>query len=376
MTLLDRYIARLFLTNVLVLLVILLSFITAVDATLNIHRFTEGADALAERAGAEQGPLRKWITTFMLVIDLWWPRCFQLFNYIIGIVTIGALGFTCSQLVRQRELVAVMAGGISLRRIARPMIAVGVLLAGLQLANQEFVLPKLASTIARTHGDIAKPGSDDTRLQPMRDASGRVFVAGGFDPDKGLLTDAHIVERDAQRLITRSISAPLARWDGSGWELQNATVMSASPGAAPAPVVRVVTDLDPAAMRIQQNASFAQSLGYRQIGEMIRRIEVREGDDQAISRRDRLVRLQYSRFTVAIANVLGLVVALPFFLSRVPRNMAVQSMKCAPVAVGAIMGGVLGATLPTPGVAPGIGVFLPLIPLAPMTLWAAAAIRT
>ena len=76
------------------------------------------------------------------------------------------------------------------------------------------------------------------------------------------------------------------------------------------------------------------------------------------------------------SNILALVVTLPFFLTRVPKPMVVQSIKCAPIAIVALMGGVVGAALPVPGVPAAISAFLPVMVLLPIALAQVSTVRT
>ena len=48
------------------------------------------------------------------------PRVFQFYSYLMGIVSIGAMGFTLAQMHQHKELVAIMASGVSLFRVAVP----------------------------------------------------------------------------------------------------------------------------------------------------------------------------------------------------------------------------------------------------------------
>ena len=72
MTTLDRYIARQFLFNALALLILLFTFVVAIDVTLNIDRFVDRAKTLTE--GQETGSLRRATLTAILVFNLWGPK--------------------------------------------------------------------------------------------------------------------------------------------------------------------------------------------------------------------------------------------------------------------------------------------------------------
>src|SRR5947207_593492 len=102
MNTLDRYIARQYLFNVLALLVVLFSFVVAVDVSLNADKFIEAVNRIDPHAGG----IRKAALVALGVLDMWWPKLLQLFNYLVGLVLVAAMGFTFTQLVRNRELVA------------------------------------------------------------------------------------------------------------------------------------------------------------------------------------------------------------------------------------------------------------------------------
>ena len=79
MSLIDRYIARQFLTNVVLLFVILFSFIVVIDVSLNIDQFLDMAKRLGTQAGEQDpGTIRKSVLSVLLIADLWWPKLLQL----------------------------------------------------------------------------------------------------------------------------------------------------------------------------------------------------------------------------------------------------------------------------------------------------------
>ncbi|MEZ6164736.1 MAG: hypothetical protein R3B67_09905 [Phycisphaerales bacterium] len=74
--------------------------------------------------------------------------------------------------------------------------------------------------------------------------------------------------------------------------------------------------------------------------------------------------------------MLALIISMPYFITREPRNMVVQSIKCAPIAIIALIGGVLGASASIPGLPPAIGVFIPVMILSVVAVAQSSAIRT
>ena len=90
---LDRYIAKLYLTNVIALLVILACFVVTIDFALNVDRFVGRAQEIAVEQGQEPSSLRTGVVTVLLVADLWWPRLLQLFSFVLGLILGGVAQF-------------------------------------------------------------------------------------------------------------------------------------------------------------------------------------------------------------------------------------------------------------------------------------------
>lgn len=373
MTLLDRYIARQFLMNAAALMVILFSFVVTIDAALNFDEMMKVADRLLRAEGTEPSAIRRLLLAVFLVADLWWPRLLQLFNYTIGLVLVGAMGFTYAALVRGREFVAVLASGMPLHRVARPVVVLALVLTAAQAVNQEVVIPRLAGLLTREHRDAGKKSLASTRVNLTTDSQGRLFYARVFDPITASLQDLYIWERDKQGLATRRITASRAVWREGGWDLENGRAENRAGGPAIAqPLARIETDLDPVSITMKRFESFRQSLSWSQIGQLLDRPDLVKQD-----RRDQLERIRWGRLSVMVSNLLALVIAMPFFLRRQPdENMVGQTLKAAPVAMTALMGGVLGSAAVVPGLPPQLGVFIPVLVLAPIAVASATGVKT
>jgi lipopolysaccharide export system permease protein len=375
MTILDRYIARQYLTNIVVLFVVLFAFVVAIDASWNIDRFLKTAAQYAAENQQEDSGLRRGLITVLLVMDLWWPRLLQLFNYMLGLVLVGAMGFTCAQLVRHRELVAVLASGLSLHRIARPilLVALGMLL--LQTANQELILPQIAPLLTRDQNEAGKRDLGVLSTKLRHDGAGNLFYARRFDADHEVCDDLYFWERDSSGLANRRIYAPKATWnkEAGGWDLQGGIAEARAVGdaKAPQPVARILTDLDPTSLKMYRYSGYSQNLSSAQLAQLA----VRIGPGDPV-RHDRIERIRWGRFAVMGTNILALIISMRFFLTREPRNMVVQSLWCAPVAIVALLGGVLLASWAVPGVPAALGVFIPAMILLPIAVATATSVRT
>ncbi len=384
MTTLDRYIARLYLTNIAILLVLLFSFVVMIDASLNMQRFADAAVKNASAAGSELHGLRKLLSAALLVVDLWWPRLLQLYNFLIGLVLVGAMGFTFAQLVRQRELVAVMASGVSLYRLMRPVMVVAALMLMIQVANQELVLPRISHLLIRDNMEAGKRDISGFVVSLRPDSEGRVFYADRFDPASRTMTNVRIWERDAQWRTIGQISASSATFDPQTriWRLTKGVVQraratsSASSGSEPVelgrpePITQLKSDLDDTGLIALERQSFAQNLSWSQIGDLLLSPTLRPDVKEQLSR------VAWGRVANYICVVLSLIVAIPFFLTREPKNMVLQSIKCAPVAIGSLIGSTLAILSPIPGLPVELAVFLPVLALLPTAIAMGTSIKT
>lgn len=387
MRILDRSIAKQFLLNVVLLFGILLAIILIADFALQFDEYAKIAGKNAD--GTEVGGLRRIVVMVVLLIDLWWPRFFQLYNYLLGIVLVGAMGFTLSQMVRHRELVAVIASGVSLQRLAFPIVLVAMLLTGVQAFNREFVVPKIAHLLTREKFDAGtrnfSAGKRGTGILAIPDAMGRVWYAQNFDPAKQEITDLYVYERDENGAPTRRITADKAVWDSvdTSWRLTNGVGQrfdEADAGTTPTntrqraeSIATIDTDLDPTTLTLKRYESYGQNISTADLTRLIQSYEAKNAPQDRV---DALNRIRYSRITVLATSVLSLLVCMPFFLRRTPTNMLLQSVYCAPVAIITVMGSTLGASANIPGIPPLLGALIPIMVLVPLSIAAMSSVRT
>jgi lipopolysaccharide export system permease protein len=369
MRILDRYIAKYFALNVVLLCVTLAAFVVGVDIFLNLKIFIRTAKMIA---GDDASGFRILVQTCLNVIDLWGPRLLQLFSYIVGLVCVAAMGFTLSTLVRRREIVAALAGGVSLHRLAAPFLAVTLGFQMLALVNQEIVLPRIAHLLPRGAGDTFKRTIDSFPVQLYSDGQDRKFYAASFDPKTQRMEQVDIFERNTDKSLARRIHADGAYWDApsKSWILENPVVESTSAEARQT-IDRIQTDLEPTAILVKHLQGYAANLSWRQASQMLSSgVKI----DQAMQRK--IVRNMYAKPALATTNILAFLIAISFFLTRQPVSMVTQSIKCAPVAIAAMLGGALGAAAPLPGFPVAVSVFVPSMLLVPLAAAAIFSLRS
>jgi lipopolysaccharide export system permease protein len=374
MSTLDRYIARQYLLNIFALLIILFSFVLVIDCSLNMDRFLRLADKLATQdTGDAPGTIQRWMVTVVLIADLWWPKLLQLYNFMIGMILVGAMGFTFSQMTRHREFVAMMAAGVGLHRVLRPVIVIAIFFTCLQAINTELIIPRIAPLLVRDHGDAGTRQLGAASVPLTLDGSGRLFRAGSFDADTDTLQGVYILERDSDGKATRAITATTAIYRDQGWDLAGGLVQVRGQPTIkpPTPINRIESSLDPNELRMNRYESYSQALSFAQVSSMLNRDSLTDPDKRA-----RYTRIKWGRFAVMISALLSLVIAMPFYITREPKNMVIQSLKCAPIAIIALIGGILGASASIPGVPAAIGVFIPVMLLAVIAVAQVSSMKT
>jgi lipopolysaccharide export system permease protein len=393
MWILSRSIARHFLTNALLLYIFLCVVILAVDVSLNIDEFVKNARALLRLSTPEPSSLAIAGKSVVLIADLWWPRFFLLFSALLGPVLIGALGFTGSYLMKHRELVAMIASGISLRRVATPILLCTTLLLAAQVAVRELVLPRIAPLLVRDKQDIGGNVSALTRSF-LRDTEGRLWYIqrAAFDKAHGAanaagasLTNVYIYERDAQGLMTRRISAPNASWLGEAWQLQEGRAVSRAPvESAAGPVKRVAlstidaiaSSVTPTTLRMYRWDAMASNLSSAQLRELLTLTASASPTPAEARRHDGLIRILLGRWSSTLCVLLSVIMAIPLFLRKEPANMVRQTLIAAPQSLAAFALALVGTTIDLPGIPPGVSVFLPVMVLIPAGIIAWGSIRT
>ena len=370
MTLIDRFIAYRFLGNFLTIFCLIFLFYVSVDVVLQFDSYVEAA-----REAVDQERFSSvWATTLLAILDFHGPRIFQFFGFMVGLATVAAAGFTLSQMQRTRELVALLASGIPLHRVALVIFACAAFLNALQVLNQEFVIPRLSSVLLREHGQILSTTKTVFTVPLTRDVNDNLFSGSRLDVDRQLLDDLLVMVRDEEGKASSRIFAKTAYWDDSeeAWQLEDGVVTTRSGPDQETlerqeAIASYATDLSPHALSVRRDQERAQMLSTLEISALRS-----QGADASRS----LGRLMWSRIGSIGVNLLVLLLVLPSFLHRVPGPLLVQSVHCAAIGIPTLLISVLVMMLPVPGVSPAVMAILPTAILIPLSFWRMATLRT
>jgi lipopolysaccharide export system permease protein len=312
MRILDRYVAWNFVVGYVIALAVLLGLRIVTDLFVNIDEFVEQSAA---------GPLGilKNIATYYAVQSTVYFRDFA------GLITVIAAVFSLGRMTRQNELVAVMASGVSLKRLIMPIVLLSVLLTGLVVVDQEFIIPGLADRLALNPDEIGGEAWD--RIWFLPDSRGSLISSPYFDIGSQTMYWPTIITRSRRDpsspwQVTGRITADSAVYDhaSGGWRLENGRYLAA-PVMAPTvrfEPVRAIgsyqTEININDIIIRRQSDFLSLMSWRDLSAMTR---------QKIKVRDvaQLLSEKHFRVTEPMINLIMLMIALPVLVCRDPRAL-------------------------------------------------------
>ena len=307
MRILDRYIAKSFLTGYAIAFCVLIGLRIIMDLFVNLDEF------------AEQSDLGVWAVSSNIA-TFYGLHATVYFRDLAGVVTVVAAAFSLGKMVRDNELVAILASGVSAQRVVAPILAMAILFTALWVADQELLIPAISSKLARGHGDI--PGEEYFRVYFLADGNGSLICARTFFVKTATLDKPTIITRRATDRpgiweATGWISADRARFNETTgeWDLDNGLFVDAQSQNDPQ-VVRSYRspDLLPKDIPVLCESEYKSLFSSRQLSALAAR-KVRIQDVAEIYSQ------KHFRITEPIINLTMLMVSLPVLICRDPKTM-------------------------------------------------------
>ncbi len=303
---LDKYIAKNFLTGYGISFAVLIGLRVIIDLFVNLDQFTEHAD----------------LGTFVVIQNITTFYAAQItlyFRDFAGMITVIAAAFSLGKLVRNNELVAMMASGVSLKRVIAPIIVLAIILTAILVANQELLIPHLAPQLVRRHD--ALPGQETYDVRFIHDKNGSLILASQFDVKTSTMHDPTIITRtrgdnDIIWEVTGRIDAQKAVYNSQTdlWEFIDGYFTPTGPTASRQPVETYQSDITARNLPVRRAADNKTLLSSSQISSLAR--QQTQVKDQA-----QLYSQKHFRITEPIINLVLLMISLPILVCRDPKSM-------------------------------------------------------
>jgi len=306
MNILDKYIAKNFLVSYAIAFCVLVGLRIIIDLFVNLDEFTEHADigALA---------ILKNILLFYALNTTLYFRDFA------GMITAVAAAFSFGKMVRSNELVAMMASGVSLKRVIAPVILLASLLTALLVVDQESIIPPLSDELVRSQDEI--PGQESYNVWFISDGTGSLICSQKFDVRTSTLHNPTILLRCPTATpgiweVTGRIDAERAVYNSQTcrWDLINGQFIEKGSIKGPQPVEFYASDITPKDIPVRRRSEYKTLMSLRQLS-----ILAKQGPK--IKDRAQLFSQKHFRITEPIINLLMLMVCLPILVCRDPKSM-------------------------------------------------------
>ena len=333
MRILDRERYRDFAKAYLICFTSLVGLYIVLDAFANLDEHAEVADGTLDLLGR--------MGRFYLV------RVSKFYDDLCGVITMMAAIFTVTWLQKNNELIAMLAAGLSTQRVIRPVIVSAIVVSGLGMLNQEFIIPDIADELQRPP-DVSA-GTKITKLFHRFDLNGIGLRGDSAYADTKTVEkfDATLPSQQFGELLTleaaeaRYIPPEDARWPlHGGWLVRGAKISPAkaewkSPllvpikpeelEAYPKPRLRpheVAGD----AFFLHSDVSFKEITRNRQWYYYASTVDIIRAMTKPISKTDRIeyAVFLHSRILRPLSAVTLLMLSLPLVLGGAQRNMFIN----------------------------------------------------
>ena len=313
---LDKYVAGNFLIGYAIAFSVLIGLRIITDLFVNLDEFTEHENLTSADVMIN-------ILKFYSLNSLLYFRDFA------GMITVVAAAFSFGKMVRSNELVAVMASGVSLKRIIGPIIFLALILTGITVINQEFVIPPLADKLVRNHDDI--PGQESYGVRFISDENGSLIFSQKYEVDNSTLYNPTILLRSPISPgiweVTGRIDAGKAVYNNrtGRWDLYNqdpntgqwtlpGLLRYKDPQKMPKQISYYQSDLTAKEIPIRCKSEHKALLSLRQMITLA---------SQGSKVRDmaQLYSQKHFRITDPIINFVMLMISLPILVCRDPKSM-------------------------------------------------------
>lgn len=308
MKILDRYIAKNFMVGYLIAFCVLIGLRIIIELFVNLDEFAEHADRGA-------AVVARHVATYYAM------RTTLYFRDIAGVITVVAAAFSLGRMVRANELVAIMASGVSAKRIVGPILVLAIAFTALAVVDQELIIPSISDKLVRGEdeflGEVAYP------VWCLTDGKGSLISARRYVVDTQTLEHLTIITRrrtDPERpsvwQVTGRISADAARHDPrtGNWNLENGLIVGIE-STRPQPIASYAgSDLLPKDIPVRLMSGSNALLSSRQLTALA-------AQETKIRDVARLISEKHFRITDPLIHLTMLMVSLPVLICRDPKTM-------------------------------------------------------
>jgi len=332
MRILDRYIIKSFLVNYLLALGVMVGMYVLLDLIVNVQDFARGVTAAGDPGSSAWDIARDMADYYAFQVPV-------IFQQVSGAIPTLAAGFTMMRMTRHHELTAMLASGVSLYRVAAPIILISTALAAVQVANQELVIsqPYVIDKLMRKHNEVRTAANRNEPLMFIKDdKDGSLLSAVDYDPVTRTMKNVSVIYRDDAGRAVRHKVAESAQWmippggTSEAWVMKNVVEQDDNRTQKLTERVAIHTDVEistsrltPEQLDLVLSKKAVDYLSSEKVWEL--------ASASPEVNRPILYKIMHLRFTQPLMNIVMLLIGVPFLLTREPNKLVVNMGVCTAV---------------------------------------------
>jgi lipopolysaccharide export LptBFGC system permease protein LptF len=310
MKIFDKYLVKNFLISYVIAFCVLIGLRIIIELFVNLDEFTEHAELGA-------------LSVIKHILIFYGINSTVYFRDFAGIITVLAAVFSLGKMVRSNELVAVMASGVSLKRVIGPIIIMALLLTGLLVVDQELVIPPLADKLVR--GEDAVPGEESYDIWFISDGNGSLIFSRRFDVKTSTLYNPTILTRRKMAKFTgqQTLWEPTGRisaekavnYDAKTgrWDLIGGRFLEKGSEEGIQPIASYASDITPKEIPVRRKSGHKGLLSWQQLNSL-----ATQGPRKDLAQ---LYSQMHFHVTDPIMSMVMLMISLPILVCRDPKSM-------------------------------------------------------
>jgi lipopolysaccharide export system permease protein len=376
MKILDRYILITFLKNYVISFLVLIGLYVVLDMVMNFDELVR-----IQPSGA-QG-LQSLFSVIWSVSGWYFFQIFPIYAMLSGVIIVVAAAFTLLRLSRFNELVAILAAGVPLLRVAMPILLAGLVLNGLVIVDNELVIPHIIPQLLRDRDEAGQVVNKTFPIWSMLDGQGRLLTAAMYHsgPGEPFMEQFTLITTNPDFQPVSVLTADKATWNPrrNQWDLSGNITLAT--GLLPNQQLQRLHDvsdyksnLTPLEISLYRSRDFVRFLSTEQINRLLN-----QKQSYGLSE---LLKVKHARFAQPLMNFILLLLAVPTVLTREPGRLKSSSFKCV-ILTGLAMGSVFltqQLTLPADSTwslyAPALLAWLPIFVFGPLAIYLMDRIKT
>lgn len=313
MKILDKYVAKNFIVGYCITAFVLVGLCLMIDLFINLDEF-------AERSGEGARAVLINIGDYYLTRSAVW------FRDLAGFITVIAAVFSTARMTVSNEFIAVMASGVSLKRVILPILILSFLSTFLLVFDQQVIIPKIAHKLVRDR-DAPIEGKKITNLWFMPDDKGSLICTRKYE-DQTMHFPAILLRKPVPNTVywqvTHLIRAEEARYDADrgGWALTNGQIMPLGDNAADLsenllrtqPLEFYASSITPEEIPLKQQEGYKSLLSSAQLAAL-------QQQERRVKDVAELYLQKNLRITDPIMVLVMLLITLPILVCRDPKAM-------------------------------------------------------